>query len=145
MVVFVEGEEEFGSDSLERLLEEVRDGHDEPPLVPSRPPLPAGAPNYVTPRGLAALREERRRLLDGVVPTQDSADDRARAASLDASSIVTDYDRAFFAAGGPVDDSASLLERLRELRRKDEEGEVESTAARTLSDTPLSAVARSAT
>jgi transcription elongation factor GreB len=28
------------------------------PLVPRRAPLPAGMPNYVTPRGLAALRAE---------------------------------------------------------------------------------------
>ncbi len=32
----------------------------------------------------------------------------------------------------PVDASSSLLDRLRDLKRKDEEGEVESTAARTL-------------
>lgn len=30
----------------------------EPPLVPRRAPLPAGMPNYVTARGLAALRAE---------------------------------------------------------------------------------------
>ncbi len=29
-----------------------------PPLLPRRAPLPAGQPNYVTPRGLAALRAE---------------------------------------------------------------------------------------
>ena len=34
------------------------DGADEPPLVAPRAPLPAGAPNYVTPRGLALLRSE---------------------------------------------------------------------------------------
>jgi transcription elongation factor GreB len=38
------------------------DASDDPLLVPPRPPLPSGAPNYVTPRGLAALHEERRRL-----------------------------------------------------------------------------------
>lgn len=31
---------------------------DEPPLIPPRPPLPAGTPNYVTPRGLALLHDE---------------------------------------------------------------------------------------
>lgn len=31
---------------------------DEPPLVPARAPLPPGTPNYVTPRGLVALRTE---------------------------------------------------------------------------------------
>jgi transcription elongation factor GreB len=30
----------------------------EEPLVPPRPPLPAGVPNYVTPRGLGLLRAE---------------------------------------------------------------------------------------
>jgi transcription elongation factor GreB len=29
-----------------------------PPIVRPRPPLPPGVPNYVTPRGLARLREE---------------------------------------------------------------------------------------
>jgi transcription elongation factor GreB len=38
------------------------DGNDDPLLVPPRPPLPSAAPNYVTPRGLAALHDERRRL-----------------------------------------------------------------------------------
>ena len=31
---------------------------DSPPIVAPRPPLPPGTPNYVTPRGLAALRAE---------------------------------------------------------------------------------------
>jgi transcription elongation factor GreB len=31
-------------------------------VVPPRPPLPAGVPNYVTPNGLELLRAERRRL-----------------------------------------------------------------------------------
>ncbi|MCJ8165031.1 GreA/GreB family elongation factor [Pontibacter sp. E15-1] len=30
----------------------------EPPIIPSRPALPPGASNYVTPNGLAQLREE---------------------------------------------------------------------------------------
>lgn len=34
------------------------DGAEAPPLVAPRAPLPAGAPNYVTPRGLALLRAE---------------------------------------------------------------------------------------
>ena len=34
----------------------------EEPIVPPRPPLPAGIPNYVTPRGLALLRAELARL-----------------------------------------------------------------------------------
>ncbi|HEX8299736.1 MAG TPA: GreA/GreB family elongation factor [Rubricoccaceae bacterium] len=38
------------------------DGPDEPPVVPPRAPLPAGVANYVTPRGLTLLREERERL-----------------------------------------------------------------------------------
>lgn len=31
------------------------DGAEDPPFVAPRAPLPAGAPNYVTPRGLALL------------------------------------------------------------------------------------------
>ena len=34
------------------------DGAEPPPFVAPRAPLPAGAPNYVTPRGLALLRSE---------------------------------------------------------------------------------------
>jgi transcription elongation factor GreB len=34
------------------------DATDEPLVVPSRPPLPTGAANYVTARGLALLRSE---------------------------------------------------------------------------------------
>ncbi|MEO8360953.1 MAG: GreA/GreB family elongation factor [Vicinamibacteria bacterium] len=34
------------------------DGADDPPFVAPRAPLPAGGPNYVTPRGLALLRSE---------------------------------------------------------------------------------------
>jgi transcription elongation factor GreB len=34
----------------------------EDPIIPPRPPLPEGMPNYVTPRGLALLREEQSRL-----------------------------------------------------------------------------------
>ena len=38
----------------------VKEGAPETPLViPPRPPLPAGVPNYVTPSGLAALRAEK--------------------------------------------------------------------------------------
>ena len=38
----------------------VKEGAPEAPLViPPRPPLPAGVPNYVTPEGLAALRAEK--------------------------------------------------------------------------------------
>ena len=38
----------------------VKEGAPEQPLVvPPRPPLPAGVPNYVTPAGLAALRAEK--------------------------------------------------------------------------------------
>ena len=38
----------------------VKEGAPEVPVViPPRPPLPAGVPNYVTPEGLAALRAEK--------------------------------------------------------------------------------------
>ena len=38
----------------------VKEGAPEAPVViPPRPPLPTGVPNYVTPAGLAALRAER--------------------------------------------------------------------------------------
>jgi transcription elongation factor GreB len=37
---------------------------DEPVIVPERPPLPPGVPNYVTDRGLKMLEDERRQLLE---------------------------------------------------------------------------------
>jgi transcription elongation factor GreB len=40
------------------------DAAGDPLVVPARPPLPAGATNYVTPRGLESLRAELGRLLD---------------------------------------------------------------------------------
>ncbi len=39
------------------------DGPDEPPVIPPRAPLPAGVSNYVTPRGLRLLHDEREALL----------------------------------------------------------------------------------
>lgn len=57
-----------------------------PPVVAPRAPLPAGVPNYVTPRGLALLRAERDALNADrarweTLDTAD-ADDRARALSV---------------------------------------------------------------
>lgn len=60
----------------------------EEPIVPPRPPLPAGVPNYVTPRGLsllhtelAGLEAERRRL---EADRDDEMDYRRRLAILTA-------------------------------------------------------------
>ncbi len=50
---------------------------DEPVIVPARAPLPAGTPNYMTARGLVALREELKRV--GAQGAVDSTDLRARA------------------------------------------------------------------
>jgi transcription elongation factor GreB len=60
------------------------DATDEPLVVVPRPPLPAGVPNYVTPRGLAALRDERRQLDAGRAPSdlRDGDAERASAAAL---------------------------------------------------------------
>lgn len=38
------------------------DGPDGPPIIPPRTPIPAGVPNYVTPRGLALLKKEKTEL-----------------------------------------------------------------------------------
>ena len=56
----------------------VKEGAPEAPLViPPRPPLPAGVPNYVTPAGLAALRAERAALeADRAALGPDDARDR---------------------------------------------------------------------
>jgi transcription elongation factor GreB len=58
-------------------------GEDEseaPLVVPPRAPLPPGVPNYVTLRGLAALRSEHQRLLEerARVEASDEGGDRAR-------------------------------------------------------------------
>jgi transcription elongation factor GreB len=60
---------------------------DEPVVVPARAPLPAGVPNYVTPRGLALLREElmRRQTERALLDTQtDAAVRRQKLATLTA-------------------------------------------------------------
>jgi transcription elongation factor GreB len=54
------------------------DGPGEAPIVPRRAPLPAGVPNYVTSRGLAALRDELARF-DAAAPTAGVGDARAQA------------------------------------------------------------------
>jgi len=55
------------------------DGTGEAPIVPRRAPLPPGVPNYVTPRGLVALREELARFDPGA-PTAGGIAARAQAA-----------------------------------------------------------------
>jgi transcription elongation factor GreB len=54
-----------------------------PQFVRSRAPLPPGVPNYVTPRGLAALREERGRL-EAERLRWETAGDMAAAAAVTA-------------------------------------------------------------
>ena len=58
------------------------DGGDDPVVVPARAPLPAGAINYVTARGLARLRAERDRL-EASRASLDPAD-RARSVAIEA-------------------------------------------------------------
>jgi transcription elongation factor GreB len=48
-------------------------------VVPPRPPLPVGMPNYVTPRGLASLRAERQKL-EAARAALDTGPDEGRAA-----------------------------------------------------------------
>jgi len=55
------------------------DGAGESPIVTRRAPLPPGVPNYVTPRGLVALREELARF-DAGDPNAGVVDARAQAA-----------------------------------------------------------------
>jgi transcription elongation factor GreB len=50
----------------------------EEPIVPPRPPLPDGVPNYVTPRGLALLREEQKHLEAERTNLEGMDDDGAR-------------------------------------------------------------------
>lgn len=63
----------------------VKDGAPEaPPIIPPRAPLPDGVANYVTPRGLRLLREEREALEAersrlGASEAGDAAADRKRA------------------------------------------------------------------
>jgi transcription elongation factor GreB len=50
----------------------------EEPIIPPRPPLPDGVPNYVTPRGLTLLRDEQARLEAERIRLEDVEDDAAR-------------------------------------------------------------------
>jgi len=50
----------------------------EEPIIPPRPPLPDGVPNYVTPRGLALLRDEQVRLEGERTRLETVVDDAAR-------------------------------------------------------------------
>jgi transcription elongation factor GreB len=54
------------------------DASEAPLVVPPRAPLPEGVPNYVTHRGLAALKAERERLASerAIVEASDDAGDR---------------------------------------------------------------------
>lgn len=62
------------------------DGAEDPPFVAPRAPLPAGAPNYVTPRGLALLRAELGSLeaSRSSIPLEASADAASARAALQA-------------------------------------------------------------
>jgi transcription elongation factor GreB len=53
-----------------------------PVVVPSRAPLPAGATNYVTPRGLERLRAEARQLAAERVEAERAAEGPERAQAL---------------------------------------------------------------
>lgn len=102
----------------------------EAPLVsPRRALLPAGVPNYVTPRGLGQLQEELRAALEGELPTTDQDTERARAHALRlrriteleeriASAVVVELDRqprdeARFGATVTVQNEAGLVRRYR--------------------------------
>ena len=57
----------------------VKEGAPEVPVViPPRPPLPAGVPNYVTPAGLAALRAEKAGLEADRAALDDTEPDAGR-------------------------------------------------------------------
>ena len=59
------------------------DGPDEPPVVAPRAPLPAGVANYVTPRGLALLRDEREALTaERAAADADHSDEAERSRRL---------------------------------------------------------------
>ena len=61
----------------------VKEGAPEVPLViPPRPPLPAGVPNYVTPAGLAALRVEKAALEAQRARLDDTEPDAGRTREL---------------------------------------------------------------
>ena len=59
------------------------DGPDEPPVIPPRAPLPAGVANYVTPRGLRLLHDEREALLaEKAAADADHSDEMERSRRL---------------------------------------------------------------
>jgi transcription elongation factor GreB len=56
------------------------DGAPEAPILRRRAPLPAGVPNYVTPNGLQALRDELAAIDAGAPPAASGAEAQAHAA-----------------------------------------------------------------
>ena len=63
----------------------VKEDSSEPPLIVPRPPLPEGAVNYVTARGLALLHEERARL-EAARPDSEAQDGARELAAYNARS-----------------------------------------------------------
>ncbi|MDN6281013.1 MAG: GreA/GreB family elongation factor [Psychroflexus sp.] len=65
----------------------VKEGdQEEQPFIPPRADLPAKAPNYVTPEGLEALKNEKRELIDQrqeVIETQKDAEKRKSLALIE--------------------------------------------------------------
>ena len=59
-------------------------------VVPPRAPLPEGVPNYVTPRGLAALREEHARLAAERARAEAAGDANALAALNERVALLED-------------------------------------------------------
>lgn len=71
----------YGEDCMSRAFVK-EDGGAQPPIVPARAPLPDGVPNYVTPRGLALLREELEELAAEQRRLESSGADRAELLAL---------------------------------------------------------------
>lgn len=61
---------------------------DDPIVIPSRPPIPAGVTNYVTRRGLQLLHEERERLLGERGALKSDGPDERRAGTILAARIA---------------------------------------------------------
>jgi transcription elongation factor GreB len=89
------------------------DASEAPRVVPPRAPLPPGVDNYVTPRGLAALRAEHRRLLSerARVETSPEGADRLDTLAVVDQRLVALEER--LASAHPVDPASQPREEAR--------------------------------
>ncbi len=89
------------------------DAEEEAVLVVARAPLPTGKPNYVTPRGLAALREELALLAGEGAALEELGNDAARARARHARAMKIEALEARIASAEVIDGRAGPQDEVR--------------------------------